>query len=80
MTDGRTGRIPSMRQSGKCPKCGSQNIVQNAKPVIFPHSTYELELAVYEKPEALLFKGEKERYTLGAWICKGCGYSELYSL
>jgi len=68
-----------MKQSGKCPKCGSQNIVQNARPVLSRLVT-EVELAVYDKPEALLFKGEKERYELGAWICGGCGYTEFYCL
>jgi predicted nucleic-acid-binding Zn-ribbon protein len=69
-----------MRQSGTCPKCGSQDIIGNAKPVIRYQTRLNVELAVYEDPEALIFKGEKERYELGAWICKGCGFTELYSL
>ena len=68
-----------MRQSGKCPKCASQEIVANAKQVI-PDIPRSVELAVYDRPEALVFKGEKERYTLGAWICRACGYTELYCL
>ncbi len=68
-----------MRQSGKCPKCGSEDIVANARQVI-PYNNWPVEVAVYDKPEALVFMGEKERYTLGAWICKGCGYTELYCL
>lgn len=67
-----------MRQSGKCPKCGSQNIIANARA----KAGYEMpiDLVVYEDPEAILLKGRKERYTLGAWICQGCGYTELYCL
>jgi predicted nucleic-acid-binding Zn-ribbon protein len=68
-----------MRQSGKCPKCGSQDIVANAKPRLQEH-VESVDLVVYDKPDALLFKGEKERYELAAWICKACGYTEWYCL
>ena len=69
-----------MRQSGKCPKCGSQDIFQNARVLDKTRGlTDSLEIAVYDKPEALIFNGEK-RYSMGAWVCKGCGYTELYCL
>jgi predicted nucleic-acid-binding Zn-ribbon protein len=41
-------------------------------------SPVDLEISVYEKPEALIFKNEQARYTVRAWVCKGCGYTELY--
>lgn len=68
-----------MRQNGKCPKCGSQDIVGNARPRLREY-TETLDLAVLENPDAFLFKGEKERYVLAVWICKGCGYTEWYCL
>ena len=68
-----------MRQSGKCPKCGSQDILGDARPKVWSHG-WPVELAVYEDPDALVFRGEKERYDLAAWICKGCGFTEWYCL
>ena len=68
-----------MKQTGKCPKCGSRNIQQNAR--VRPWRLQrDVEAVVYEDPEAFVFKGETARYTLGAWICMGCGFTELYSL
>jgi hypothetical protein len=52
-----------MRQSGKCPKCGSQNLLENARPVL--HHEGAVELAVYDRPEALLFK---ERRHATRWV------------
>ena len=68
-----------MRHTGKCPKCGSENIQQNAR-VIQRDFRADIEIAVYENPEALVLRGEKARYTAGAWICMGCGFTELYCL
>lgn len=69
-----------MRYSGKCPKCGSQNIVDNASALTHsPHLGNHMELVIYEKPDALFLK-EKKRYTVGAWICTECGFTEFYCL
>ena len=68
-----------MRKSGVCPKCMSNDIVANARVVDRRHFNIEgaLEIVAYENPEALLFKG-KQAATVKAWVCKDCGFTELY--
>jgi hypothetical protein len=39
---------------------------------------YELSIATFRKPEAMLFKGE-QKTTLSAWVCADCGYVEFYA-
>jgi hypothetical protein len=49
---------------------------------IIDHSygtTYDLETTLDERPEALIFKGWQVSSILTAWICGGCGYTELYA-
>jgi predicted nucleic-acid-binding Zn-ribbon protein len=68
-----------VRISGKCPKCGSSDLLENTRIIDHGHlnSKGDLEIAVYEKPEAWIFKGERAG-VLRAWICNGCGFTELY--
>ena len=68
-----------MRRTGVCPKCGSSQILENARLLERGENNWrrDLEVTVYEKPEALLFKG-RHTGVLRAWICTGCGYTELY--
>jgi ribosomal protein L37AE/L43A len=67
-----------MRQTGICPKCGSDRIAPNARVLDrgWEDRVRDLEVAVYDRPDGAL-KGER-RGTLTAWICTACGYTELY--
>lgn len=69
-----------MKQSGKCPKCGSSDIIVNAKAVDHGHGNTErnMTVAVFRNPEALLFKG-KEYTNVSAWVCAECGFVEFYA-
>ena len=69
-----------MKQSGKCVKCGSRDIVPDAKVIDRGHGNAQLELSVatFRKPEALFFK-EKQQTTVSAWVCGSCGYIEFYA-
>ncbi len=69
-----------MKQSGKCPKCGSREIVADAKAVDRGHGNSQLEMTVatFRKPEAILFK-EKRETTVSAWVCAACGFVEFYA-
>jgi len=37
-----------------------------------------MSIATFRKPDALVFKGEKET-TVSAWVCASCGYIEFYA-
>jgi predicted nucleic-acid-binding Zn-ribbon protein len=70
-----------MKKSGKCPKCGATDITENARLLDGAPdnvSSSNLRAVNYSKPHALLFRGRRE-FIFDAWICKKCGYSELYS-
>ena len=69
-----------MKRTQKCPKCGSTNIIADAKVIDRVHMNAETELSVatFRQPEAILFKGRMST-TLSAWVCGDCGYVELYA-
>jgi predicted nucleic-acid-binding Zn-ribbon protein len=70
-----------MKSSRKCPKCGSENIIQDAKAIDRGHlnsDAAELSVATFRTPEAIVFKG-KLTTTLSAWVCVECGYVEFYA-
>ena len=69
-----------MKQTGKCPKCGSLEIIADAKAIDRAHgnSQTELSVATFRKPEALLFK-QKQETSLSAWVCAACGFVEFYA-
>ncbi|MDB6131880.1 MAG: hypothetical protein JWM59_123 [Verrucomicrobiales bacterium] len=69
-----------MKTTGKCPKCGSTEIVADAKAIDHGHGNHQgdMMLATFRKPEALLFKGSRKT-TLSAWMCMDCGFVELYA-
>jgi predicted nucleic-acid-binding Zn-ribbon protein len=68
-----------MKNTQKCPKCGSTDLIADAKAIDRAHTTEEeLSVATFRKPEAILFKG-KLSTTLSAWVCAGCGYVEFYA-
>jgi predicted nucleic-acid-binding Zn-ribbon protein len=47
-----------MKRTGKCPKCGSSDVVADAKAIDRGHgnSQQEMSVATFRKPEALVFK------------------------
>jgi predicted nucleic-acid-binding Zn-ribbon protein len=69
-----------MKQSGKCPKCGSKDIIADAKAIDRGESNaqHDMAVATFEKPEALIFKG-KHQTTVSAWVCAACGFVEFYA-
>ena len=68
-----------MKRTNKCPKCGSSDIIADARATSrTAFGEPELLAATYRKPEAVLFKGELAT-TLSAWLCADCGYVELYA-
>lgn len=69
-----------MKLSGKCPKCDSTHIITDAKAIDRGdgNAQWDLSVAVFRKPEALLFKGQ-ETSTISAWVCGSCGFIEFYA-
>ena len=68
-----------MKQSNQCPKCGSTDIVADAKALDRNEGLgRELTLMTYSNPDALIFKGYRST-TLSAWVCVDCGYVEYYA-
>ena len=64
----------------KCPECGSENIIQNAKAIggeNFLNST-ELSVVIDENPKAMLFKGTTSS-EVKADVCGECGYLRFYA-
>jgi len=69
-----------MKQTGKCPKCGSRDIIADAKAIDRGdgNTQYEMSVATFQKPDALIFKG-KQKTTVSAWVCAACSYVEFYA-
>ncbi|MGH2568103.1 MAG: hypothetical protein ACRDGA_07155 [Bacteroidota bacterium] len=69
-----------MKSTNKCPKCGSSDVIADAKAIDRTQHSAETELSVatFHKPDALLFKG-KASTPLSAWVCSDCGYVEFYA-
>ncbi len=69
-----------MKKSGKCPKCGSGDIIADAKVVdrASGGAHTDMTVATFGKPEALIFK-QKTDTVVSAWICSSCGFVELYA-
>jgi predicted nucleic-acid-binding Zn-ribbon protein len=69
-----------MKRTQTCPKCGSQDIVCDAKVIDRGHNNRfaELTIATYGKPDALVFRDKRET-TVSAWLCTACGFVELYA-
>ncbi|HYG62330.1 MAG TPA: hypothetical protein VEL74_07100 [Thermoanaerobaculia bacterium] len=63
-----------------CAKCRSTKVLPKVR--VMDRGDYsldagELALIVYEKPEAMIFKGPHEG-SLFARVCGECGYTEMY--
>jgi predicted nucleic-acid-binding Zn-ribbon protein len=69
-----------MKRTNKCPKCGSTDVIADAKAIdrSYQSNQTELTVATYRKPEAIIFKGQQDT-TVSAWVCAECGYVELYA-
>jgi predicted nucleic-acid-binding Zn-ribbon protein len=69
-----------MKKTGKCPKCGGTDVVADAKAIDRGdnNSQFEMSVATFGKPEALIFK-QKQETTVSAWVCATCGYVEFYA-
>lgn len=69
-----------MKKTGICPKCQGTKIIANAKAVDRGegNAQYEMLIATFRKPNALIFK-EKQETTVSAWVCADCGYVEFYA-
>ena len=71
----------AMKSTGSCPKCGSSQILANVTVLdqrARGDSSNELTLAVFEDPNAILFKGG-EWSKVSAWVCAECGFAEFYA-
>lgn len=67
-----------MNLEKSCSKCKSDKIIPQVTVLDTGQHAYgELKVAVYENPDALLFKGT-HMGTLRAWICADCGFAEFY--
>ncbi|MBM3290115.1 MAG: hypothetical protein FJY92_08195 [Candidatus Hydrogenedentes bacterium] len=68
-----------MRKSGVCPKCGSTELLIGAELSDRGESNirHPATVRVYEKPEALIFKGAHDA-DVTADVCMTCGFMELY--
>ncbi len=68
-----------MKRTNKCPKCGSSEVIADAKPIQpNPVGDDRILIATFRKPKAAVFKGQAST-TLSAWVCADCGYVELYA-
>ncbi|RYD48794.1 MAG: hypothetical protein EOP85_02860 [Verrucomicrobiaceae bacterium] len=64
-------------KSGKCPKCGSSEIITGAR--LIDEAEYaRTRVSTTAKPDALLFKGYKSTL-VDAHVCGSCGFIELYA-
>lgn len=67
-----------MRTDLSCAKCGSAKIIPRARVTeLAGEYSGEVGVRVTERPEALVFKGNKH-VNIQARVCGECGYSELY--
>ena len=64
-----------MKQTGRCPKCGSEDVLPDVAPLADPADP-KGEPA--PRPGAWLFRG-KRATRLVACVCARCGYTELYA-
>jgi predicted nucleic-acid-binding Zn-ribbon protein len=75
------GSTSIMKSTGKCPKCGSVEIIADAKAIDRDARGWHSErftVASFGNPSAFIFK-DKRTTTISAWVCGQCGYVELYA-
>jgi len=71
-----------MKRTGKCPKCGGTEVIDDAKAIDRWGQSgtlqSEMSIATFLKPDAMIFK-QKQETTVSAWVCSTCGYIEFYA-
>ena len=63
-----------------CPECSSEKIIEDVR-VLDSTENYinaDLRVAVYEKPDALIFK-QKIDTIVKAKVCADCGFTRFYA-
>jgi len=70
-------------KDGKCPKCGSSEIMADVKVRdVADNGPYPLRVEV-EEPEparhSLIWMPKQAMGDIRAWICSECGFTELYT-
>ena len=69
-----------MKSNQKCPKCSSVEIIVDAIVVDRGHynsGTSQLRVMTFKDPAAA-FDKEPQFSSVSAWICKACGFTEMY--
>jgi len=61
-----------------CPKCRSLQVIAGVRVRDRGADFGDLEVVVYENPDALLLKGSHQG-KLSATVCAQCGFTELYA-
>ena len=66
-------------KDGKCPRCGSKEVIDNAQLVDKGdhHMATDAEVRLITRPNAWFFK-DPMVFKLQPYICGGCGYLESY--
>ena len=69
-----------MNRPTQCVKCGSRDLIADAKVIDRGdyQSQNDLSVATQRHPTAFLFKGQVKT-TVSAWVCSACGFIELYA-
>ena len=69
-----------MKRTNQCPKCGSAEVIRDAKVVDRMQHGLETEMRVasFRNPEAYVFKGQQNS-SVSAWVCTQCGFMEFYA-
>jgi predicted nucleic-acid-binding Zn-ribbon protein len=69
-----------MKRNSKCPKCGSSDIIADARVIdrSVQSNHTQLTVATFRKPDALLFKSQQST-PVSAWVCAECGFVEFYA-
>jgi predicted nucleic-acid-binding Zn-ribbon protein len=62
----------------ECPKCGSSDILPKQK-IISAESGSDYRLIVRLRERAGTWRVKNHDHPIVAWICGGCGYTELYT-
>jgi hypothetical protein len=61
-----------------CSKCGSSQVIPNARVLFHEGRHFDVEVAVEAKPDSWFFKGRR-KCPLMARVCAACGFAELYA-
>ena len=70
-----------MKNNGKCPKCGSSDLIKEARVVSNEGGIpdHDVQARVDADPSAMFFM-RSAHSRLHAYICSQCGYTEIYAM